>query len=369
MAYTTINKSTDYFNTKLYTGNGVAGTNITGVGFQPDLVWIKRRSAAEFHILNDSVRGVPNNIYSNSNQAQDSGNLMSAIISDGFTVQTDGSVNSNTHTYASWNWKAATYGATYYSKVEGGTQSNSDTASAIGITAGSNGSNTWRVAVNRDSGFSIVKYVGTGSNATVGHGLGSAPSMIMVKQLSSPAEAWHVYHKSTGNGGSLFLNSTNAYNAQANNWNSTSPTSTVFSVGTQSAINGSGKNYVAYCFAEKTGYSKFGSYTGNGNADGTFVFTGMKPAFIMYKKSNASGRWTMEDNKRDPFNVATHGLSADSSDSENTGSGYWDVDLLSNGFKFKTSEQETNGSGQSYIYMAFAEAPLVGSNNVPCTAR
>ena len=164
------------------------------------------------------------------------------------------------------------------------------------------------------------------------------------------------------------MDETGSYDNDAIAWNSTAPTSSVFTLGTAGATNTNDSTYIAYSFADVAGYSKFGSYTGNGDADGTFVYTGFKPAFIMYKKSSGTGRWTMEDNKRDPFNVATHGLEANGSSAENTGSNYWDVDLVSNGFKFRTTEQETNQSGQTFIYMSFGQS-LVGSNNVPCTAR
>jgi len=352
MAYTTINKSTAYFNTKLYTGNGSAGLSITGVGFQPDLVWIKRRSGTENHVWNDAVRGVPNNIYSSSTNAQDSGSLMSAIISDGFTVQTDASVNSNNDTYASWNWKANGTGS-------------ANTDGTI---------NSTYTSANTTAGFSIVKYNGSGTAGTVGHGLGAVPKMIIIKEISGNAsggnQAWSVYHVANGNTHVMNLNTTGA-KVDDIDFNDTTPTSSVFSVGSQNRVNSGNGNgvYVAYCFAEKTGYSKFGSYVGNGNANGAFIYTGFKPSFIMYKKSSGTGRWSMRDNKRDPFNLATKGLEANGNSAENTGSQYWDLDMLSNGFKLRTTEQETNQNGQTFIYMAFAEAPLVGTNGVTAKAR
>jgi len=349
MAYTTINKSSDYFNTKLYTGDASSSRNITGVNFKPDFVWVKGRTEnSRSHILTDIVRGASKQISSDSSSAETSyTNQVTGFVSDGFTTSSGTFVNGNSENYVSWNWLA------------GGSQGSSNTDGSI---------NTTYTSVNTTAGFSISSYTGTGSNATVGHGLGAAPKMILIKVLNE-GSSWGVYHDGVGNFKYLRLNSTNEETASSSYWNSTSPTSSVFSLGSEGNVNQSAKNFIAYCFAEKTGYSKFGSYTGNGNADGTFVYTGFKPAWIMYKKFSGAGRWTMEDNKRDPFNVATHGLAANASSAENTGSNYWDVDLLSNGFKFRTTEQETNQSGQDFIYMAFAEAPLVGTNNVPCTAR
>ena len=347
MAYTTIKKPSDYFNTKLYTGNGVGGTNITGVGFQPDLVWIKRRSGVENHVWNDVVRGVPNNIYSSSTNAQDSGSLMSAILSDGFTVQTDASVNSNNDTYAAWNWLA------------GGGQGSSNTDGSI---------NTTYTSVNTTAGFSISKYTGTGSAGTIGHGLGAEPHVVIVKKLNS-AEQWFSYHKPLGNTGALVLNTTAAKINDAGYWNSTTPTSSVFSVTSNGSNNASGDTYIAYCFAPKTGYSKFGSYTGNGNADGTFVYTGFKPAFVILKRTNGgTNDWVLYDTKR-CINGIENALEPNTSNSEATviAKTDYNIDLLSNGFKPRSNSDQLNGSADTYIYMAFAEEPLVGDN--PCTAR
>ena len=344
MAYTTINKGSSYFNSVLYTGNGVGGTNITGVGFQPDLVWIKRRSATEFHVWNDAVRGVPKNIYSNSTNAEDSGSLMSAIISDGFTVQTDGSVNFNGSTYVAWNWLA--------NNTSGSTNTS--------------GSITSTVAANTTAGFSIVKYTGTGANATVGHGLGVAPSMIIVKRRDSTAN-WFVYHASIGNNGYVMLNLTDAKD-QPNStvWNNTSPTSSLFSLGTSSGPNASGGTYIAYCFAEVKGFSKFGSYTGNGSTDGTFVYTGFKPAFVLLKSSSAAYNWHMFDSKRNTYNVVTADLLPNASNAEDNGNNV--IDFLSNGFKLRIASAGWNDAN-TYIYMAFAENPFVSSTLIPTTAR
>ena len=341
MAYTTIKKPTDYFNTKLYTGNGVGGTNITGVGFQPDLVWIKRRSGVENHVWNDAVRGVPNNIYSSSTNAEDSGSLMSAILSDGFTVQTDPSVNSNTDTYVAWNWLGAN-----------GTASNTD------------GSITSTVSANTTSGFSIVSYTGTGANATIGHGLAVAPKMVIAKKRSGTG-AWGVYHEGIGNpANAVSLENASGARSEPAYWNSTSPTSSVFSVGTSGDTNSSGGTYIAYCFAEVKGFSKFGSYVGNGSTDGTFVYTGFKPAFVIFKNTTNTNNWSIRDNKRDSFNAGDSNLFANLSDAESSSN---DIDFLSNGFKLRNAGGNWNTSGNTYIYMAFAEEPLVGDN--PATAR
>jgi hypothetical protein len=213
-----------------------------------------------------------------------------------------------------------------------------------------------------------VSYTGTGSNATIGHGLSSAPKMIIVKCRSTDYN-WPVYHYKNGNGNVQYLNLTNASASGSGFWNSTTPTSSVFSIGTDNAVNQSGETYIAYCFAEKKGFSKFGSYTGNGNADGTFVYTGFKPAFILSKRTDVSGQnWTIWDNKRSSsdFNPTDKILHPNVNNAENTAD---DTDFLSNGFKLRATALGMNASGSTYIYMAFAEAPLVGTNNVPCTAR
>ncbi len=343
MAYSTINKSTDYFNTKLYTGNGSA-RSITGVGFQPDWCWFKNRSTTNGHSIFDAVRGATKNIISNSNGAEStSSNGLTAFASDGFSVGTDGDVNGNGNNIVSWNWKANGQGS-------------SNTDGSI---------NTTYTSVNTTAGFSISKYVGTGSNATVGHGLGVAPKVVITKNLDT-ADNWTVYHESLGNTKGAFLNLTNTPGTSSAYWNNTTPTSSVFSVGTEVPMNKSGDDIIAYCFAEKTGYSKFGSYVGNGNADGTFVYTGFKPAFLMVKRTDTADTWIMYDNKRIGYNPNNYFLQANSNAAESSSDRF---DLLSNGFKPRYDWTPINASGGTYIYMAFAEAPLVGSNNVPCTAR
>ena len=347
MAYSSIPKPSVYFNTKLYTGTGNS-LNVTSVGFQPDMVWIKDRTGTNNHEINDAVRGANYQIYPNLANAQtNAGGHLTAFASDGFTLGTDGATNTNNSNYVSWNWKAGTG------------QGSSNTDGSI---------NTTYTSVNTTAGFSISTYTGTGSNATIGHGLGVAPKMIIIKSRSH-AKDWTVYHASLGNTKWLELSGSAGEQTNSNRWNNTSPTNQVFSVGVDSGINGSGYTYVAYCFAEKTGYSKFGSYVGNGNADGTFVYTGFKPAFVMTKKTSGTSSWDMHDTKRDTFNVATKHLLAEDAGAEGS---TVVLDILSNGFKFRTSNGDRNASGATYIYMAFAEEPLVansGSNGVPATAR
>jgi hypothetical protein len=345
MAYTTIKKPSDYFNTKLYTGNGYPtsnSNNITGVGFQPDLVWLKVRSNADNHCWFDSVRGVQKRLASNLTAVESNrATALTSFDSDGFTLGTNSESNTENYTYASWNWLASNT-----------TTSNTD------------GSITSTVSANTTSGFSIVSYTGTGSPGTVGHGLGTTPSMIIVKDRTTAGEYWHVYHKSLGATKSIYLNVTDAAVTTNGSWNNTEPTSTVFSIGT--VIDTSSANLIAYCFAEKQGFSKFGSYNGNGNADGTFIYTGFKPSFIMIKSSSLSSDWNIWDNKRPDYNVVNRSLEPHQSDAETVSAGR-DIDILSNGFKARGTSSSMNSSGASYIYMAFAEEPLVGDN--PATAR
>ena len=342
MAYTTINKSTDYFNTKLYTGTGSTNAQ-TGVGFQPDWTWIKNRTAVgEGHHLYDAVRGVEKRLRSDSTSAESTVSTgLTTFGTDGFTVGSNAGVNGNGNGIASWNWLANGAGS-----------------------ANTDGSISSTVSANTTSGFSIVSYTGTGANATVGHGLGVAPKMVILKSRAN-AYNWGVYHASIGATKYLRLNSTNAEATSSAYFQDTAPTSTLITLGSDLNINDSG-NMIAYCFAEKQGYSKFGSYTGNGNADGTFVYTGFKPAWVLIKRSSAAGdQWQLSDNKRG-INGAIKTLYPDSTEVETSGDS---IDFLSNGFKNKSSSVARNGSGSTYIYMAFAEAPLVGSNNIPATAR
>ena len=345
MAYTTINKSSSFMNTKLYTGNGSA-RSITGVGFQPDWLWIKQRSGAENHQVFDAVRTAGKQLETNTNSAESSTSLQSAFDSDGFSINNAAEVNGNGATYASWNWKAGT--------------------AVSGNTGGSGSYKTYTGSVNTTSGFSIIKYTGNGTAGhTIPHHLSAIPKMIIVKRLNS-ADNWRTYHGSLGATKALDLNGTGAANAVGSSrWNNTEPTSSVFTVGTGSGVNANDSTYIAYCFAEKTGYSKFGSYTGNGNADGTFVYTGFKPAWILVKVSSTGDSWQLIDNKRDAFNSGTESvLQPDLSQAEGQSVRF---DMLSNGLKMRTTNVSVNSNGNSYIYAAFGQT-LVGTNNIPNNA-
>ena len=344
MAYTTINKSTDYFNTKLYAGNGSTNA-ITGVGFQPDFTWIKQRSGSRSHMLFDAIRGATYRLSADTDEANGQySTSLTAFGSDGFTLGAFNDVNESSNTFVSWNWKANGQGS-------------ANTDGTI---------NTAYTSANTTSGFSISKFVGTGSNATVGHGLGVAPKMIIVKSLVSGN--WSVYHASLGGTKAIFMDLTGGAATHIDYWNNTDPTSSVFSIGTSSNMNHSGTDMIAYCFADVQGFSKIGSYKGNGDVNGPFAYTGFKPAWILFKDSSSSGdQWHMFDNKRAGYNFQNNILFPDSSNAEQT-SGL-PLDILSNGFKLRSSGGDVNGSGETYIYMAFAEAPLVGSNNVPANAK
>ena len=336
MAYTTINKSTDYFNTVLYTGNNGAHS-ITGVGFRPDWVWLKPRNYADHHRLMDVVRG-QNTIYSNRSVPQDANSShFTSFDSDGFTLAgSDSGWNSSSYNYVSWNWRA------------GNAQGSSNTDGSI---------NTTYTSVNTTAGFSISQYTGTASTATVGHGLGVAPSVVLTKNLAVDYN-WQMYHTGlTSANYRIALDQTDAEGGDSTAFNNTAPTSSVFSVGTSSRTNGNGNSIIAYCFAEKTGFSKFGKYTGNGNADGPFIYTGFKPAWLMVKGYAGSDDWIMMDNKRSGFNSENEYLDSNNNSAESDGSG--NIDFLSNGFKIKSTFSSLNYSTGKYVYMAFAENPFV----------
>ena len=343
MAYTTINKGSSYFNTVLYTGTG-ATLSITGVGFKPDWVWTKGRSVAFSHYLMDSVRGVGKRIMSNSTSNEDTGIFgVSSFNSDGFTLGTDTGANNSGSTFVGWNWLASNTTV-------------SNTSGTISST----------VSANTTSGFSIVSYTGTGANATVGHGLGVAPRMIILKSRTDGGADWRVYHASVGNTGYLELNTAGATTTSSTTWQNTTPTSTVFSIGTSGTVNLNTGSFIAYCFAEIKGFSKFGSYTGNGSSNGTFVYTGFKPAFVMVKSTGAGANWLMQNNKTLGYNASNSELYANLSNAEGT---FDRADLLSNGFKTRINSGENNSSGVTYIYMAFSESPFVSSKAIPTTAR
>ena len=334
MAYTTIDNPGLFFNTVLYSGNG-STQSITGVGFQPDWIWQKERSSTSYHVATDAVRGNTKQLFPNDpyGDVTDS-NYITSFDSDGFGQGANNDTNQSSQTYVAWNWKA-----------NGSGSSNSD------------GSITSTVSANTTAGFSIVSYTGTGSNATVGHGLGVAPKVLILKSRTRSDGQWSVGSDMLGWTKFLYLDATSAEQT-FNIYQDTAPTSSVFSLSSDGGVNQSGGNMIGYAFAEKKGYSRFGSYTGNGSTDGTFVYTGFRPAWVITKITSGADSWTLWDNTRDPHNVATSMLRADTAQVEDTSSSYL-VDFLSNGFKWRASDGKQNGSGSSYIFMAFAEAPFV----------
>ena len=345
MAYTTINKSTDYHNTITYTGNG--GTNaITGVGHQPDFVWTKRRDDAGDHMLYDSIRGVGVHVHSNANDGNNTiATSLTAFNSDGFTLGSGGDSNGNSETYVSWNWKAGTTGS--------------------GNTTGSGTAKTYSYSVNTTAGFSIVEYTGNGSAGhTIPHHLGVVPKMILFKQLTGSNVDWRVYHVNVGNTDRLALNDNSAAANDDSAFNDTSPTSTVFTVGGSTSTNPNDYKVIAYCFADVKGYQKIGMYTGNGSADGPFIYTGFRPSMIL-TKTRATDNWRILDDQRLGYNPSNSILqpSITQADSNQT----WH-DILSNGFKLRTTDSGDNADGTEYYYYAVGQT-LVGSNNVPNNAR
>jgi len=330
---TTATQAGKYFAPTLYTGNGTSQTITTG--FMPNLVWIKSRSNAQSHFLHNNVDNV--SLYLSSNNTSAEGydtTSVTAISSTGFSLGTESNHNGNGNTYVAWGWNAS---------------------GSSGGSTNTSGTITSTVSANTTSGFSIVTYTGTGANATVGHGLGVAPKMVIVKNRTSTG-SWCVWHTGLTSGAyALFLESTDAQGSYPTIFNSTVPTSTVFSVGTATGTNASSNNLVAYCFAEVAGYSKFGSYTGNGSADGPFVFTGFRPAYVMFKRTDASSNWYVFDVARNTSNVMSSFLCPNDPLAETSVVG---IDFLSNGFKQRGTAADYNASGGTFIYMAFASAPL-----------
>jgi len=347
MAYTTIDDPSAYFNTVLYTGDNTANRAITGVGFQPDWGWLKQRNGTGFHELYDSVRGVTKALHSNSTDAEVTTAALDSFDSDGITVSYDSNnsgSNGNGKTAVWWLWRGSDSNAV----------SNTD------------GSITSTVSANTTAGFSIITYTGNETQgATIGHGLGKIPEMIIIK-CRSQTDAWGVYHSSVGATKYLKLNENSATTSTGTTVFPTTPTSSLFYLGDSGLVNGNGRTYVAYCFAEIKGYSKLGSYTGNGSTDGTFVYTGFRPAWLIIKRTDSTGNWFMFDNKREGYNPDNDRLIADSNLAE---ADPGESDLLSNGFKMRFTSGNVNASGGTYIYMAFAEHPFVSSKGVPTTAR
>ena len=361
MAYTTINKGESYFNTILYTGNASTSHAITGVGFQPDWVWLKNRGSSDGHHLYDVARGVTKRIRSDSANAESTqSDGLTAFGTDGFTVSNSSGVNSNSANHVSWNWKAG------------------DSNTSVSSSGSGNGAiNACTHRANTTAGFSIVKYTGLNSEISnlqhtkVTHGLGVKPDFLMIKNRDS-SNNW-VVTRGIDNDNHGVLSSTNAFSGSLFTGNQNSSDSTHFVVGNEAAVNANGDEFIAYVFAEKQGFSKFGNYTGNGSTDGTFVHTGFKPAWVMIKRSSGTGNWLLFDNKRDTDNLVSKLIFPNDSSAEQDLTAQTPLDFISNGFKLRnsnlTGDTNINISGSTYIYMAFAKSPYVSSTGVPTNAR
>ena len=333
----------EHFNTVLYTGDGTTGRAITGVGFQPDLTWLKRRDVAWWHVLQDSVRTAGNVLSSNVTNAEDTApdGTITSFDSDGFTVDAGGNwtANYNGESVTSWNWKANGSGV-----------------------SNTNGTITSTVSANQDAGFSIVSYTGNGSDATIGHGLSSTPELLIIKCRSTTGQNWVTWYKDFSATEILRLDSTSAKLTGRNEFNSTLPTSSVFSIeGSNNSVGGS-HTYIAYCFHSVDGYSKVGSYTGNGSADGTFVYTGFRPAYVMIKRSDGTSNWELYDTARNSYNGSDLKLYPNLSAAEGADAGGDGIDHLSNGFKLRSTTGGINVNTGAFIYLAFSEQPFKHTN-------
>ena len=356
MAYTTIDDPSVYFHTQLYTGNGSGNnpraiTNDANSDIRPDWIWIKERSSTSSSRLVDSSRGGTKGLTSDTAAGEDTANFITFGASDGFTLTDyNGGTNQDSQTYVAWQWKC-----------------NSGTTETAVDESGNNPANVRQT--NTDAGFSIITYTGTGATGTIAHGLGVTPEWIVFKARAG-TENWPNYHVSTGNTHAVDLNRTIAEQDNAALFNDTSPTSSVFTLGADSAINADGVAYVCYCFAPIQGYSKMGSFIGNGNADGPFVYLGFKPAWILYKRAtDGTNNWGLIDNARDTHNPCTNTYAVNLSNVVGDSSGNGAGDFLSNGWKIGVTAGSRNASGVQYIYIAFAESPFVTSTGVPTTAR
>jgi len=351
-AYTTIDDAGSFFNILLYTGTGSSNV-LTGVGFQSDLIWTATRNEVQIHPVNSSVSGISNYLRSNANDTLEtsSSETITAQSSDGYTVGTENRFNKSSNTFVSWNWKAGTTSGIT-------TDGNTDiTPSAYSFSAA--------------AGISILQYTGNATpDQKVAHGLGTAPEMIIIKKTDGTAN-WAVYHqKMDSTAPEDYYQQLDANSARANNnsfWNDTAPDSVNFTLGDSGDTNGSSNVMIAYCFAPKQGYSKLGGYIGNGNADGTFVYTGFRPAFLLMKRADSTGNWTIWDSKRAGYNSVNDEIYANTTAAEGTGNVY--LNFLSNGFKWLEADGMVNASGGEYIYMAFAQSPFVNSEGVANNAR
>jgi len=358
MAYTTINDPSAYFHIQLYVGNNPTGQSITNDAnagdFQPDWLWIKSRDTAGGSGVNfvvDSTRGNTKDLHTSNNEAEHTNsNMLGSFDSDGFTIGASASDNINkaSDNYVSWQWKANGGSRTTFTE------------------SGNNPGGGYQA--NTTAGFSIVDYTGTGSAGTVSHGLGSTPAVIFIKDRSE-AGAWIVYHQKLDNTNFVKLNDTTASASESSNFNNTSPTSSVFTVGTSTNVNKDGNNYIAYCFCEKKGYSRFGSYKGNAADNGAFVYTGFKPRLVIIKNITDTADWTIWDTTRYPDNVQNIQLYPNLNNAEDTASSTTRLDMLSTGFKIRGTNNKINGNGDTMIYTAWAEHPFVTGTGTPAIAR
>ena len=345
MAYSTIDDPTLYFNTVLYTGTGSEQT-VSGVNFSPGLTWLKSRSNGQPNVLSDSVRGGNKQLYTADTQAETTySQYLKSFNSDGFVLGTDSGINQSSQTFVSWNWKA------------GGSASNN-----------TDGNKTISLSVNTTAGFSVGTYAGTGQDSTIGHGLGAVPDWLMIKNRSSGSRKWQLWHNGlTGTNKYLAIDRSDAELTDSASWDNTAHSNTVWNTYGSGEANQNGENFVCYAWTSIQGFSDFGSYTGNGNADGPFIYTGFKPAWIMTKQINGGSSWIVHDNKRDPINAVTEYFTVEEPDAAGTLANSFD--LLSNGFKVRTSNGDRNSNGDSFAYWAFAESPLVNSEGIPNNAR
>ena len=346
MAFTTINKSTDFYNTLLYSGNGSTQT-ISGAGFQPDVTWIKCRTDTESHRIYDVPRGATKELYPNLTLAEGTNaNSLTSWNSDGFAVGTESSVNASGQTFASWNWK-------------GGTTSGITTDGNTTITPSS-------YSFNATSGVACLLFTGNGTaGAKLAHGMGKTPKFWMIKRQTDGSESWTGYHVGLGATKFISLNGSGAEGTATNRWNDTAPDSVNITLGSEGSVNSSGNPLMCYAFSEVPGFSAMGYYTGNGSANGTFVYTGFKPSFILLKDTGTNA-WYLMDSKRNGYNFMNKGLIPDQTAGEQAGS--YGVDFLATGFNWRTTDGWTNGNNLTYLYVAFGNT-IVGTNNIPALAR
>ena len=360
MAYTAVDKSTAHFNTKIFSGTGSSNA-VTGVGFQPDLVWFKNRSEGEEHNVFDVNRGIQKRLIIDTNQQQTATDGLTAFGADGFTVGSDNAVNKSSNDIVAWCWKGG-----------GAVSADNNTEGDSGFPDGNGEDST--VSANTTAGISIIKYMGSGgggANVWRGHGLGANPGFQMFKKESGRDNHWVVRHKDIADNKAMFLSNNDAETSTNTMWNQVAQNNTTyFIVGSADEVNEASCPIVNYCFAEVKGFSKFGKYEGNGNADGAFVYTGFRPAIVIMKcSSNGGTPWLIWDDKRSTTtgNVTNYRLRPDTTDDEDTSTAD-PIDLLSNGFKCRGTNDDSNKAGYTYIYAAFGQS-MVGTNKVACTAR